>query len=59
LAIAFSRKLKNAMGELSNSGRRHDPGGVSACLSLVEGERFQMDNPKGASIVVTTQMQSL
>jgi len=52
--------LKKAMGELSgNSGRLYDPDVVSACLNLVEGERFQMNTTKGASIFVTTQMQSL
>ncbi|MFO7714490.1 HD-GYP domain-containing protein [Desulfosarcina sp.] len=52
--------LKKAMGELtSNSGTLYDPDVVSACLDLVEGERFQFKSAKGASVFVTTQMQSL
>jgi len=52
--------LKKAMGELTgNSGTLYDPGVVSACLGLVESERFQFKSAKGASVFVTTQMQSL
>jgi response regulator RpfG family c-di-GMP phosphodiesterase len=52
--------LKKAMGELSsNSGTLYDTGVVAACLNLVESRRFRIDSPQGASIAVTTQMQSL
>jgi putative nucleotidyltransferase with HDIG domain len=52
--------LKKAMGELSaNSGTLYDPQVVSACLDLMVGERFQFKSTKGASVFVTTQMQSL
>ena len=52
--------LKKAMGELAgNSGTLYDPQVVSACLDLVEGERFHFKSPKIASVFVTTQMQSL
>jgi hypothetical protein len=48
------------MGELSsNSGTLYDPDVVSACLGLMEGDHFRFNNPKGASVFVTTQMQSL
>lgn len=52
--------LKKAMGELSgNSGTLYDPDVVAACLGLMEGKRFQFRSAKGASVFVTTQMQSL
>ena len=52
--------LKKAMGELAgNSGTLYDPQVVSACLDLVEGERFHFRSAKSASVFVTTQMQSL
>jgi HD-GYP domain-containing protein (c-di-GMP phosphodiesterase class II) len=52
--------LKKAMGELTaNSGTLYDANVVSACLDLVEGERFHFKSAKGASVFVTTQMQSL
>ena len=52
--------LKKAMGELSsNSGTLYDPKVVFACLGLLEGERFQFKSTKGASVFVSTQMQSL
>jgi len=52
--------LKKAMGELAgNRGTLYDPKVVSACLDLVEGERFHFKSPKVASVFVTTQMQSL
>jgi putative two-component system response regulator len=52
--------LKKAMGELAgNSGILFDPRVVSACLDLVEGERFHFKSAKGTSVFVTTQMQSL
>lgn len=51
---------EKALGELSdNSGGLYDPDVVSACLNLVEDGRFQFKNPKGVSVFVTTQMQSL
>ena len=52
--------LKKAMGELSgNSGTLYDSDVVAACLNLVEGNHFHFKSTKGASIFVTTQMQSL
>jgi putative two-component system response regulator len=52
--------LKKAMDELTgNSGTLYDPDVVSACLGLVEGDHFRFKSTKGASVFVTTQMQSL
>ncbi|BBO68449.1 hypothetical protein DSCA_23790 [Desulfosarcina alkanivorans] len=52
--------LKKAMGELTvNSGTLYDADVVAACQELVEGGHFQFKSTKGASVFVTTQMQSL
>jgi putative two-component system response regulator len=52
--------LKKAMDELTgNSGTLYDPNVVSACQGLVEGDHFRFKSTKGASVFVTTQMQSL
>jgi putative two-component system response regulator len=52
--------LKKAMDELTgNSGTLYDPDVVSACQGLVEGDHFRFKSTKGASVFVTTQMQSL
>jgi HD-GYP domain-containing protein (c-di-GMP phosphodiesterase class II) len=52
--------LQKAMGELAgNSGTLYDPRVVSACLDLVQGERFHFKSAKSGSVFVTTQMQSL
>ena len=52
--------LKKAMEELSgNSDTLYDPDVVTACLGLLESERFHFKSTKGASVFVTTQMQSL
>jgi response regulator RpfG family c-di-GMP phosphodiesterase len=52
--------LKKAMGELTvNSGTLYDADVVAACQELVEGGHFHFKSTKGASVFVTTQMQSL
>ncbi len=52
--------VKKAMGELiTNSGRLYDVDVVDTCLRLVEDKQVRLENPRGTSILVTTQMQSL
>lgn len=52
--------LKKAMDELiGGSGSLYDPPVVEACRHLIEENRFRFKGTKGASVFVTTQMQSL